>query len=53
VDLPGVGGNLIDHAMLRIRLTTRSAPLDNAPLAQVIGWCTAPDSTEVTTCKRP
>jgi choline dehydrogenase len=46
VDLPGVGANLVDHAMVRLRLTTRSAPPAVPPLAQVGLWCTAPGSAE-------
>jgi choline dehydrogenase len=46
VDLPGVGANLIDHALVGIRLTTTSEPLVDAPFGQVIAWCTAPGSRE-------
>jgi choline dehydrogenase len=46
VDLPGVGANLIDHAMVSVRLTTRSVPPEVPPLGQVVAWCTAPGSAE-------
>jgi len=46
VHLPAVGANLIDHARVAIRLTTRAAPLDDPPIGQVISWCTASASRE-------
>jgi choline dehydrogenase len=46
VDLPGVGVNLIDHALVGIRLTTTSEPLEDSPFGQVISWSTAPGSGE-------
>jgi choline dehydrogenase len=45
-DLPGVGANVIDHARVRIHLTTRSVPPENPPWGQVVLWCTAPESAE-------
>jgi choline dehydrogenase len=45
-DLPGVGANLIDHARVNINLTTLSAPLEDSPFLQVVGWCTAKGSAE-------
>jgi choline dehydrogenase len=46
VDLPGVGANLIDHAMVLLRLATRTAPPAAPPLWQVLLQCTAPGSAE-------
>jgi choline dehydrogenase len=45
-DLPGVGANLIDHARVNINLTTLSAPPEDSPFLQVVGWCTAKGSAE-------